>query len=55
MKKIDHYAQLVIHDIASFDKKTTRSLIKWLRRWADEIESEDPKIFAKRFRAKLMK
>lgn len=49
------HALLTIESLPEMDKRTRTRLVKWLRVRADEIEIEDPKIFASPCRFRLMK
>lgn len=55
MKNLDYTTKLLIYGLPEMKKRERNFLTKWLRRLADEIDSEDPKIFAHRFTAKIMK
>lgn len=53
--KSKHIAKLTIHGLPDMMKRKRNELVFWLRRIANEIDTEDPKIFSGLFRATLYK
>lgn len=55
MKKEEVIARLSVRGLPEMDKKQLKTFYKWLQRTAEELINEDPKIFAKSYRATLYK
>lgn len=53
---MDYHAKLIIHGLPEMRATTKKRLIEWLEAQVKEFKKEkDYKIFAKRYRARLMK
>lgn len=52
---INYTAKLIVHGLPTLSKNNRSILVKWLRELAKEINKEDPKVFNKVCRFKLMK
>lgn len=55
IKKEEYHARLTVAGLPDMRRVTMKRLVKWLRNQANEFEKESPKIFSKRFTARLMK
>lgn len=55
MKHLDYHAKIIIYDLPKLTRKNRARLVEWMRMTAMEIKREDPKVFASRYIARLMK